>query len=131
MLTCDFLNFFPPVQPTFYRGNYNKNQSTKNVKQRCQNHSPNSQCFHITETGMIIVFCIFRTDRWRHTIDIMPSVRCFHKVPSCSASRCKQMRFAMEKEKVKKSAAREKILFSNGIENKMRQLSITQSMETI
>ena len=61
----------------------------------------------------------------RHTVILRNGC----KAPFCSANRCKQMRFAMEKEKEEKSGAREKKLFLNGIENKIRQLSITQPME--
>ena len=75
-----FFNFSPPVQPIFYQDDCDECQAAQCVQNWSNYDCTDRHRFHIPETGTVIVFCIFGTDRWRHTVNIMPSMRCFGKL---------------------------------------------------
>ena len=74
-----FFNFFPPVQPIFYQDDCDECQAAQCVQNRSYYDRTDRHRFQITVAGVVIVFCVFRADRWWHAVDIMPSMYSFRK----------------------------------------------------
>ena len=74
-----FFNFFPPVQPIFYQDECDECQAAQSVQDRSYYDRSDRHRFQITIAWAVIVFCVFSADRWRHAVDIMPSMWSFRK----------------------------------------------------
>ena len=89
------ISFFLPVQYFSYQGDYDKCQSAQRVQQCSKHDVPCRQSFYVPEAGMMIAFCVFCADRWRHMVNIMPPggsfgkpVIKFHSVVPAAVNKC-------------------------------------------